>query len=310
MISFLEMTYIFVVYAFLGWCSEVAFAAMKEGRFINRGFLNGPYCPIYGFGALLVILALTPLQNNLAALFFGSALITTVLEFVTGVVLEKLFHTRWWDYSDMPFNIKGHVCLMFTVLWGLACTFVMRILHPIIMSLFHIMPQPLSITLLSLFCAAMLADAVATACTVHKLSKKLKRITELAEELHKLSDELGENIYDTVAGLEHRATSTREWWELNVQPHLDELDETVDRSREALSDYMEQRRDDLEEARARYREGMAQLKEAMHRNIWESRLMSAFPKAHDNRYEQALERLKQNYARKRKKRDAEPEDRP
>ena len=236
--------------------------------------------------------------------------LTGAAEFVTGVVLEKLFHTRWWDYSDMPFNIKGHVCLMFTVLWGLACTFVMRILHPIIMSLFHIMPQPLSITLLSLFCAAMLADAVATACTVHKLSKKLKRITELAEELHRLSDELGENIYDTVAGLEHRATSTREWWDQNVQPHLDELDETVDRSREALSDYMEQRRDDLEEARARYREGMAQLKQAMHRNIWESRLMSAFPKAHDNRYEQALERLKQNYARKRKKRDAQPEDRP
>ena len=190
MISFLEMTYIFVVYAFLGWCCEVAFAAMKEGRFINRGFLNGPYCPIYGFGALLVILALTPLQNSLAALFFGSALITTVL-------------------------------------WGLACTFVMRILHPIIMGLFHIMPQPLAITLLSLFCAAMLADAVATACTVHKLSKKLKRITELAEELHRLSDELGENIYDTVAGLEHRATSTKEWWDQNVQPHLDELDETA-----------------------------------------------------------------------------------
>lgn len=308
MISLLEMVYIFIVYAFLGWCSEVAFAAMKEGRFINRGFLNGPYCPIYGFGALLVILALTPLQDNLAALFFGSAVITTVLEFVTGVVLEKLFHTRWWDYSDMPFNILGHVCLLFTVLWGLACTFVMRIIHPLIMGLYSVMPHPLAVALLCALCAIMVADAIATVCTVRKLSKKLKRITELADELHKLSDELGENIYGTVSELESRATSTKEWWDLNVQPHLNELDERVDRGREALSDYVEQRKDGRDEARARYHEGMEQLKQTLHRSIWENRLMAAFPKLEDQRYREAMEHLRQASFHKRKKRDAAPGD--
>lgn len=312
MISLLEMIYIFVIYAFLGWCCEVAFAAMKEGRFINRGFLNGPYCPIYGFGALLVILALTPLQDNLAALFFGSALITTALEYITGVVLEKLFHTRWWDYSDMPFNIQGHVCLMFTVLWGLACTFVMRIIHPLIMGLYALMPHILAVILMSFLCAVMLSDAVATICTVHKLSKKLRRISELAEDLHKLSDDLGENIFDTVSDLENRAVSTREWWELHVQPRLDELDERVDRSKEAFAERVdrskERRRDNAEEVRRRYEESMEQLRQSLHRSIWENRLMSAFPKLHDNRYPQALEQLKQAARRKRKERGQAQED--
>ncbi len=308
MISFLQMVYIFIVYAFLGWCSEVAFAAMKEGRFINRGFLNGPYCPIYGFGALLVILSLTPLQDNLAALFFGSAVITTVLEFVTGVVLEKLFHTRWWDYSDMPFNLMGHVCLMFTVLWGLACTFVMRIIHPMVMGLYSALPHALAVALLGILCAVMLADAVATVCTVRKLSRRLKRITELAEELHRLSDELGENIYGTVSELESRATSTKEWWDVNVQPHLNELDERMDRSREALSDYVEQRKDDYEEARARYLEGMEQLKQALHRTFWENRLMSAFPKLEDLRYREAMDHLRHASFRRRRAHDAPAEE--
>jgi uncharacterized membrane protein len=90
--------WIFLVYAFLGWCTEVVFQAAIRGKFINRGFLNGPVCPIYGFGVLAVIGCLTPLKDNLAVLFFGSVVLTTVLEFITGFVLEKFFCDKWWDY--------------------------------------------------------------------------------------------------------------------------------------------------------------------------------------------------------------------
>lgn len=127
-----EIIWIFFIYAFLGWCTEVAYAALDIGKFVNRGFLNGPCCPVYGFGVLIVVGILTPLKDNLLILFTGSVLLTTVLEYITGWILEKAFHNKWWDYSDKPFNVKGYICLKFSILWGLACTFIMVALHPAI----------------------------------------------------------------------------------------------------------------------------------------------------------------------------------
>lgn len=97
--------WIFFVYAFLGWCTEVGYAALRTGRFVNRGFLNGPVCPIYGFGVIIVLWVLEPLAEHILLLFLGSVVLTSALEWVTGLVLEKLFHQRWWDYSDEPFNV-------------------------------------------------------------------------------------------------------------------------------------------------------------------------------------------------------------
>ena len=93
----------FVIYAFLGWCCEVIFAALKTGKFVNRGFLNGPVCPVYGFGMLLVIgmqVFLLGSSDNIFTLFAGSFVLTSAIEFLTGFVLERVFHDKWWDYSD------------------------------------------------------------------------------------------------------------------------------------------------------------------------------------------------------------------
>ena len=115
-----EVLWIFIIYAFIGWCSEVSYAAMDRGIFVNRGFLNGPYCPIYGIGVLTVIVILTPLKRNLLLLYVGSFFLTSILEFLTGFILEKVFHNKWWDYSNKPCNIMGYVCLKFSIFWGFA----------------------------------------------------------------------------------------------------------------------------------------------------------------------------------------------
>ena len=98
-----EFAWIFLIYGFLGWCTEVIFAGVNSGKFVNRGFLNGPICPIYGFGVLTAAKLLQPFDENLLLLFIGSVLITTLLEYLTGFLLEKLFHQKWWDYSALPF---------------------------------------------------------------------------------------------------------------------------------------------------------------------------------------------------------------
>lgn len=194
-----ELLCIFIIYAFLGWCTEVSYAALDLGKFVNRGFLNGPYCPIYGVGVLIVIGALTPLEDNLLILFAGSFLLTSVLEYLTGWILEKVFHNKWWDYSDFPFNIKGYVCLKFSVLWGLACSFIMLVLHPIIYKFIVIFPKKIGVILLVLIFSAFAVDLVFTVGTILKLNRHLKVIDEVAGMLKNISDDIGENIYENVS---------------------------------------------------------------------------------------------------------------
>ena len=101
----LEYALYFFIYAILGWCVEVIHAALARGKFENRGFLNGCWCPIYGVGVVLVLLCLTPININVFVLFIASLILTSVLEFIVGLILEKLFKTKWWDYSKEHFNI-------------------------------------------------------------------------------------------------------------------------------------------------------------------------------------------------------------
>ena len=121
----------FFVYGFLGWCTEVIFAAFKQHRFVNRGFLNGPICPIYGVGVTLVIACLEAFQSNLLLLYISSVILVTVLEGVTGWAMDKLFHNKWWIIQT-AFNIGGYVCLLFSLIWGRCMRFHRVFVHPLI----------------------------------------------------------------------------------------------------------------------------------------------------------------------------------
>ncbi len=104
----------FFIYSFLGWCMEIAYAALKKKHFYNRGVLNGPLCPVYGIGMILILTFFSSLRESLVFLAIGSAVIATILEFFTGALMEKLFKKRWWDYSDYKYNLGGYVCIPFS----------------------------------------------------------------------------------------------------------------------------------------------------------------------------------------------------
>ena len=173
MYSGYELLWIFFVYALLGWCTEVSYAALVTGKFVNRGFLNGPVCPIYGFGAAIIFLCLEPLKQNLLLLFLGSVLLTSLLELAAGFVLEKLFHQRWWDYSDEPFNLGGYICLRFSIAWGLIGLFVVDLLHPTVMLLVRLLPHTLGVVLLACFGAVIAVDLAATGSAIARLNRQL-----------------------------------------------------------------------------------------------------------------------------------------
>lgn len=226
--NFYELVWIFIIYAFIGWCTEVSYAALDRGIFVNRGFLNGPYCPIYGCGVVIVVAALTPLKDNLLILFAGSFLLTSILEYITGFILEKVFHNKWWDYSNKPFNLHGYVCLKFSIYWGLACTFVMDVLHPIIYKGITMIPHILGVVLLSIIMAGFAVDCGVTVTTILKFNKRLKVMDEMAAKIHKLSDEIGENIYENVTTAVEKSEEFQETHEKLLTKISDTKDNLMD----------------------------------------------------------------------------------
>ena len=257
-----QAVWIFIIYAFLGWCSEVAFAAVNKCKFVNRGFLNGPVCPIYGVGMLIVVLCLWNLRDRPLLLFLGSALLTTALEFVTGFVLERFFHDKWWDYSDMPFNIKGYVCLKFTILWGLAASFIIGAIHRFIYMLIEKTPFVLGAILLAVFSAAFIADFIVTLTALVKLPKKLKAMAEAERALRAVSDKIGENISDTTIAAKEKG--------------------------EALA---EENKPRLEELKAEYEKKKKEFSAMLERNFVQRRIFKAFPNLKNGRYKAIFDRI-------------------
>lgn len=116
---FLKMYFCFIVYSFLGWVVQGIYVGFKKRHFVNTGFLYGPYVPIYGFGALIVLFVLAPISANGFFLFFGAVILTSILEYFTSWALQKLFHRQWWNYSKRPFNLHGRICLLNSTLYGI-----------------------------------------------------------------------------------------------------------------------------------------------------------------------------------------------
>ncbi len=130
------LLFIYLIYSFLGWVLEVGTVAAKEGKFVNRGILNGPMCLIYGIGALIIILT-TEDATSILGIFLGSVIYGTFLEFVTGKLIEKFNKTRWWDYSHKRFNLDGYICLEYSLLWGLLGVLLVKVVNPILLTSFN-----------------------------------------------------------------------------------------------------------------------------------------------------------------------------
>ena len=189
-----ELIWLFIIYAFLGWCLEVVYATVHTGKFINRGFLNGPYCPIYGFGMIIVLLILEPFKINIPILFVGSVLLTSLLEFITGYVLERIFNQKWWDYTDEPYNLNGYICLGQSLVWGVACVFVIYVVQPFVDALIHLASGGVGEIIKIVICSAILSDVLVTIFALLKVKRAFRILSEIGEKIKGLSDMVGQNI--------------------------------------------------------------------------------------------------------------------
>ena len=199
----------FLIYSCLGWCVEVVYAAATTGQLVNRGFLNGPVCPIYGFGMILVLFFLTPLEDNLLLLYLGGVILPSALELVGGWALYKLYRTRWWDYTDKPFNIGGYVCLEFSLMWGVGAMVMVKVIHPTIAALVNIIPPLVGFVLICLLYAVYAADVVATAIAASDLARELDALEKVADSMHAVSDAMTEILGTTALDMDQKMDESR-----------------------------------------------------------------------------------------------------
>lgn len=191
-----KTVYWFFLYGFIGWGVEVVYAAIKTHKLVNRGFLCGPICPIYGFGmvGLVYSVSLIPMPDSgsmsAVAIFFIGMFLTTAIELVGGWALFKIYHIRWWDYSEMKFNLGGYICPQFSLLWGLGSVLMIKVVHPLLARGSNPMPFKVMLILdIVLFVLFAVDVAVSTAAAIG-LNKYLREIDELRARLRVTSDKL------------------------------------------------------------------------------------------------------------------------
>lgn len=182
--DFYHILWFFIIYCVCGWIWESCYCSVKAGRWINRGFLMGPYIPIYGAGALLVYLTLYPFRDQMALVYLGGVIFPSALEFMTSWVMEKLFAARWWDYSHQKFNIQGRICLGVSLFWGVFSVIMVEMLHPAVLMLIDKIPRRAGQAGGVLFCLVFSIDFIQTVMSTLDAKKALSKMEKVREDIY------------------------------------------------------------------------------------------------------------------------------
>ena len=221
---------LFFTYAVLGWIMEVTLKLISEKRFINRGFLIGPYCPIYGYGVLLITILLKKYQEDIVATFIFSILICGTLEYFTSYFMEKIFHARWWDYSQRKFNINGRICLETLIPFGIMGCLIIYITNPVLLKLIGKIPAiPLHILSAVLF-ICYLVDNIISGKIVSNLKEISSNVKDNTEEI----SQKVKNIISKKSVLHRRLVQAFP----NIKPKVD-LKEWISKGEERIKEIKE-----------------------------------------------------------------------
>ena len=197
--TFYELCWFYFIYSFIGWCGEVCAAVIKKKKFINRGFVSGPFCPIYGAGAVAFAVFLPELKGNPFFLFLGGMILASFIEFATGALLEKLFHKKWWDYSGIRFNFEGYICIRYSLLWGGFALLLTYVATPALSILTGMIPGLAGAVILWLLAAFLALDTVGTTLAIRGMQKKVEQLAQLTEGMEQVSRLLENAITKRIA---------------------------------------------------------------------------------------------------------------
>ena len=232
----------FYIYCFCGWIFESTYVSLKQHHFVNRGFLRLPMLPLYGTGAVMMLWVSLPVKNNLFLVYCSGVVAATLLEYVTGYVMERLFKVRYWDYSDQRFNLHGYICLTSSIAWGFLTIFMTEVIHKPIERFVLNLPPALEWCLLGVISGCFVMDTIQSTKEALKLAKALENVAKLRAELEDMQVQLALLKAETAQ---------------NIETAKAELRETVAESVEAHKEMVAARREELAEAAAAHKAALA-----------------------------------------------------
>lgn len=208
----IKMLAYFIIYSFFGWVMESVLKTYLQKKPVNSGFLYGPFCPIYGFGAIFMLLFLQGYKRNVILLFIIAFFTMSLWEYMVGWLLEKIFHTKYWDYTENKFNIKGRVCLLNSLFWGFLGVIFICYLHPFLAEKIDLIPEKILMFNVIMISLAIVVDTVVSAVKVSNIKGKLEKIKELGESIKEKIEELEtkqvnkESLLAVIEELKYRQT--------------------------------------------------------------------------------------------------------
>lgn len=247
-IEFYKIFYFFFLYCFVGWIWESSYVSVKNRRLVNRGFLNGPIIPIYGTAATLIYLTFyNPSMimmvehtdwKGYVIIFFLGMIVASSLEFVTSFLMEKLFHAKWWDYSDIPLNLQGRICLPVSAFWGLLSVVLVKVLHPRMGQLIEWIPRAVGEAVGYVILILFLTDLTMTVIATVQMDKKINAMQKLREELYEFA--YGLKWYETKEDIKGKLG------QLHLTELIERMDKVENKAKEFFAKYMETTMDALQ----------------------------------------------------------------
>ena len=291
--SIIQWLFFFYFYCFFGWIFESTYVSLKSRKFVNRGFMRGPFLPIYGSGAIMMLVVSMPFQDNIFLTYVAGCIGATALELVTGITMEALFKVRYWDYSNQKFNYKGHICLSSTIAWGFLTILMTEFLHKGVEKIIFSIPVVVVNAVTVVVTVSIIIDFTLSFKAAMDLRDILVGLEKAKEEMERIQKRL--DVLIAVANEE------REAWKLENSMRVDELMESIEGKFNAFkerikvnpSEFMEEVREEIIELRSKYsveKEHRLQFKRL--KDFYQRSLIKGNPTMRSRRFEEALEELK------------------
>lgn len=291
--SIIQWLFFFYFYCFFGWVFESTFVSVKSKRFVNRGFMRGPFLPIYGSGAIMMLVVSMPFHDNIVLTYLAGCVGATALELVTGVVMEALFKVRYWDYSNQRFNYKGHICLTSTIAWGFLTILMTEIVHRGVEIAVFSVPENIITALTVVLSVYLTVDFTLSFKAAMDLREILVGLEKAREEMERIQKRLDVLIAVANDGRENRKQEREE----KAEELMENLEERFIRIKERLTidpgAFMDDVKEEIMELRNKYileREHRIQFSRI--KDFYQRSIIKGNPGMYSAKFSEALEELK------------------
>lgn len=308
--TFIQWLLFFFIYCFLGWVWESCYVSIKKREWINRGFLHGPMLPIYGSGAIIVLICTIGVRDQIVLTFLFGMIGATILEYVTGAYMERLFRVRYWDYSHMPLNLKGYICLPVSLGWGVFSVLLVRVIHVPIENLVLQIPERIA-EVVSVVCSSAFAvdftlsfsEAMDLRDMLIRLSDSNEKIQRLQKRLEVVSAFAEDGLMQYQMKREERKMSRKEFLERMIERQRENrrmmLVELIDRVNESIDAGLE-KREELQKIKTQIEQEFKNIGSLTNRAARRSaRLLHRNPNTVSKRYAEALKQVQEMLKKKK-----------